>query len=157
MSNFRSIRQHLTRLWRSETKLGLPTAEHFTTMTYKSELMDRLKMTPIGSLSNFSSIEHRLTIHQSAASCSRQNQVYWRRDPTRLQNSNKSQWLSYLLLRKLHLKFQVIPTSLDPVLASNRKSANSAQPSLELFQKIGNFALWYVRILIKFSPENSSQ
>ncbi|MDL1267187.1 hypothetical protein PSU51_19990 [Yersinia pestis] len=34
--------------------------------------MDHLKMTPIGSLSNFKSIGHRLTAHQTATSSSRQ-------------------------------------------------------------------------------------
>ena len=71
--SFRSFRQHLTILWRSEAKLGLLAAKLLGTMTSKSELINRLKMTPIGSPSNFKSIGHRLTVHLSAASSSRQN------------------------------------------------------------------------------------
>ena len=59
-------------------------------MISELELADHLKMTPIGSLSNFMSIEHQLTVYQSAVSSSLQNQVYWRQDHTRLQNSNES-------------------------------------------------------------------
>ena len=63
------------------------------TMVSKTNPMDHLKMTPIGSLSNFRSIGHRLTVYQRASSPSRQNQVYWREDPKWLQKSNKSLWL----------------------------------------------------------------
>ena len=92
-SNFRSFRQRLTRFWCSEAKSSLPAAKLPGTMAPKSELMDHLKMTPIGSPSNFRSIGHRMTVHQSSTSSARWNQVKHRRDPKRLQNSNKSPWL----------------------------------------------------------------
>ena len=175
-SNFRSFRQHLTRFWRLKAKSGLLAGELPGIMTFKSELMDRLRMTPIGSLSNFRSIGYRLTVHQSLTFSSRRNKVKHWRDPKRLQNSNQSPWLvlstakktprqilgqtdivwpsfkarhfphgeikasicgtqkgfktqtkaygwSYLLLKKLHIEFQVIPTSFGLVSTLDKKSA----------------------------------
>ena len=57
-SNLRSFRQRLTRFWRSEAKSSLSAAKLSGTMASKSELMDHLKMTPIGSQWNFRSIGH---------------------------------------------------------------------------------------------------
>ena len=105
LSNFRSFWQHLTRLWLSEAKSSLSVAKLPGTMTSKSELMDRLKITSIGSLWNFRSFEHRLIVHQSASSSSRWNQVYWRQDPIRLQNSNKSPWLVLSTPQEASLQF----------------------------------------------------
>ena len=69
----------------------------------------------------------------------------------------KAYGLSYLLLRRLHLKFQVIPTSFDPVSASDGKSAALRDKVFGFFRKIGNFANQIARILIRFSTGKSSQ
>ena len=106
-----------------EAILGLLAVESLRIMIFRSKLIDHLKMVPRGSLSNFKSIGHRLTVHQSVASSSQQNQVYYRQDPTQLQNSNKSMCLVLFIAQEVSPKISSHPTSFDPVLASNGKSA----------------------------------
>ena len=57
--------------------------------------------------------------------------------PNGFKTQIKAHGWSYLMLRKLHLKFQVIPTSFDLVSTLGGKSATKSSA----FPKIGNFVL----------------
>ena len=121
-------------------KSSLSAAKHLGTMISKTEPMDHLKITPIGSLSNFKSIGHRLTAHQSATSSSRQNQVYWWQDPKRLQNSDKSLWLVLFIAQEGSPQISGHSDIVWPSFNFWRKIGSSARQSLRLSQEIGNFA-----------------
>ena len=77
--------------------------------------------------------------------------------PNGFKTQTKSYGWSCLLLKNLHAKFQVIPTSFDPVSASDGKSAALRDKVFGFFRKIGNFANQIARILIRFSTGKSSQ
>ncbi|WP_211372201.1 hypothetical protein, partial [Flagellimonas olearia] len=61
--------------------------------------------------------------------------------PNGFKTQKRAYGWSYLLLRRLHLKFQVIPTSFDLVSASDRKSAALCDKVFGFPGKLGNFAL----------------
>ena len=129
--SFRLFRQHLTQLWLLEPKLDLPVAEFSKTMISKSELTDHLRMTLIGSLSNFKSIEHQLTVHQSTTSPLNKIKSTGDETPHNFKTQIRVYGWSYLLFRRLHLKFHIIPTSFDLVFASNGKSTKRSSAFLE--------------------------
>ena len=104
-------------------------------MAPKSELMDHLKMTPIGSLSNFRSIGHRMTVYQARHLSHGEIKSSIDGTPNGFKTEIKAHGWSYLMLMKLHLKFQVIPTSFDLVLTLGGKSATKSLA----FPEIGNF------------------
>ena len=91
----------------------LPTAIMWNTSNLRSEPMDGLKTAPKGSMLNFKSNRHRLTLHQLLQGTIK---------PLSGENlrcrhsSNKAHgWLLHAS-KGLLIKFQVIPTTFDPVL-----------------------------------------
>ena len=95
-------------------------------MISKLELMDRLKMTPIGSLSNFRWIGHRMTVHRISTFSHGKIKFNMDGTPNGFETQIKAHGWSYLMLKKLHLKFQVIPTSFDLVSILYGKSATKS-------------------------------
>ena len=138
----RQVSSQTDNVWSSidprTTKSGLSEAKLLGTMVSKTEPVDHLKMTPIGSLSNFRSIGHRLTPHQSATSLSRQNQVYWRQDPKRLQNSDKRLWLVLFIAQESPHQISGHSEIVWPSFGLWRKIGSSARQSLRLPKKLKN-------------------
>ena len=121
MSNFRSFRQRLTRFWCSEAKSSLPAAKLPGTMAPKSELMDHLKTRQISGQSDIGwpYIKAWHLPHGEIKSSIDGT-------PNGFKTQVKAHDWSYLMSKKLHLKFQVIPTSFDPVSTLGRKSATES-------------------------------
>ena len=151
--NFRSFRRQLTPLWRSEAKSSLPAEELPGTMASKSELMDHPKMTPIGSQSNFGQSDIGWPYIKARHLPQGEIKSSIDRTPNGFKTQIKAHGWSYIMPKKLHLKFQVIPTSFDPVSTLGGKSATESSA----FPKNKNFVLWFAQPFDRFSSEELSQ
>ena len=70
--------------------------------------------------------------------------------PNGFKTRTKAYGWSRLLLKKLHVEFQVIPTSFDLVSMLDKKLAILHSKS-SAFQKMGNFVIRFARLLVRFS------
>lgn len=94
-------------------------------MIYRSKLMDRLKIFSRGFLSSFKSIWLCFTVLQFAASFSWHNGSFYDGTPNDHEFWVRANGWFHFNPMKLHPKFQVSPTSFDPISTSCDKMAPS--------------------------------